>query len=188
MSHLVYQLNPIKVLRSATAQPSSKLRQEKMYFKYGKEGNKEDYFDVVAINGTYNVKWVTNAVKFGMCCENTFRIFGMKHHCRQCGIIVCTNCSKRTLKITALIETWTKLEGSRVCDRCFDTSSHLSTRLASTTSTLDELNSPFLVPSKPASDTEVSSDVKNLSEEKDTFVSKFKVKINKFPKNDFTYV
>jgi len=57
-------------------------------------------------------RWIPDkTAKKCMCCEGKFgskKVFKSgKHHCRKCGLVVCTNCSERELK------------GHRVCDRCY---------------------------------------------------------------------
>ena len=40
-------------------------------------------------------------------CENSFRFYNRKHHCRKCGKVVCHDCSSKTYN------------GNRVCDGCY---------------------------------------------------------------------
>ena len=49
-----------------------------------------------------------------MICIAAFGFFKRKHHCRNCGVVVCAGCSKHT----QYVEAYGTLQ--RVCDRCHD--------------------------------------------------------------------
>jgi hypothetical protein len=48
-----------------------------------------------------------------LCCEQPFGAVLRKHHCRQCGRVVCGDCSAHTKAVPSYTGE------QRVCDRCF---------------------------------------------------------------------
>lgn len=48
-------------------------------------------------------------------CQNAFSLINRRHHCRNCGAIVCDNCSKKRIKL----EHVDQHRQVRVCDACF---------------------------------------------------------------------
>ena len=65
----------------------------------------------------YNVGWVLDSeADKCMSCHISFGIFTRKHHCRQCGDIICHNCSKQKLQLSTLDESG----GSRICIKCME--------------------------------------------------------------------
>lgn len=48
-------------------------------------------------------------------CRNPFSLISRRHHCRNCGAIVCDNCSKKRIKL----EHVDQHRQVRVCDACF---------------------------------------------------------------------
>jgi len=48
-------------------------------------------------------------------CRNAFSLINRRHHCRNCGAIVCDNCSKKRIKL----EHVDQHRQVRVCDACF---------------------------------------------------------------------
>lgn len=48
-------------------------------------------------------------------CRNAFSLISRRHHCRNCGAIVCDNCSKKRIKL----EHVDQHRQVRVCDACF---------------------------------------------------------------------
>lgn len=68
-----------------------------------------------ALQARYTVAWVLNNQSQGcMSCEKKFGLLRWKHHCRQCGHLVCHTCSPSTTAIPELSEK----NGSRVCNNC----------------------------------------------------------------------
>jgi hypothetical protein len=51
-------------------------------------------------------------------CNASFGLFRLRHHCRNCGKLVCDDCSKKRTKI---INLGYDEEAVRVCDGCYDT-------------------------------------------------------------------
>lgn len=47
-----------------------------------------------------------------VCCNTAFTIYKRRHHCRKCGSLVCSNCSKRRMKMAG------SSTPVRVCDGC----------------------------------------------------------------------
>ena len=48
-------------------------------------------------------------------CAAAFTFFNRRHHCRQCGVLVCSSCSSRKLLLPAIHPT----DMQRVCDKCY---------------------------------------------------------------------
>eukprot|EP00698_Gefionella_okellyi_P022699 TRINITY_DN7554_c0_g1_i1.p1 TRINITY_DN7554_c0_g1~~TRINITY_DN7554_c0_g1_i1.p1 ORF type:complete len:1164 (-),score=249.02 TRINITY_DN7554_c0_g1_i1:63-3554(-) len=58
-------------------------------------------------------EWVPDAAcDQCMLCKREFAFFRRKHHCRQCGWVICADCSKQNFKVSD------STEPVRVCDRC----------------------------------------------------------------------
>eukprot|EP01127_Copromyxa_protea_P014680 TRINITY_DN4138_c0_g1_i2.p1 TRINITY_DN4138_c0_g1~~TRINITY_DN4138_c0_g1_i2.p1 ORF type:complete len:221 (-),score=32.49 TRINITY_DN4138_c0_g1_i2:62-724(-) len=55
-----------------------------------------------------------DATKHCLCCEIKFTTFNRRHHCRQCGIVVCGKCSNHDKYLAG------KGKKVRVCTRCFE--------------------------------------------------------------------
>lgn len=69
----------------------------------------------VALQSMYSVPWVMNSQSCQcMRCDSSFGVLRWKHHCRQCGYLVCHGCSTSKTEIPELCET----AGSRVCKSC----------------------------------------------------------------------
>jgi hypothetical protein len=69
-----------------------------------------------ALQSRYTVAWVLNDQSCGcMRCDNNFGLLRWKHHCRQCGYLVCHGCSPSLVVIPEINEG--KL-GSRACKTC----------------------------------------------------------------------
>jgi len=73
-------------------------------------------------------------------CKEKFSLFNPKHHCRQCGSLVCGKCSKNK----AIVKDGQR-DPVRVCDKCFESVLKDSTIAAGEEKTADT--------SKPATDT-----------------------------------
>lgn len=68
-----------------------------------------------ALQARYAVAWVLNDQSSGcMSCDKKFGMLRWKHHCRQCGHLVCHSCSPNVTEIPELNET----KGSRTCKSC----------------------------------------------------------------------
>jgi len=71
------------------------------------------------VDDTMNIDWVSDkAAKACVMCEKRFHTFKRRrHHCRQCGRVVCNACSMKRLVLQA-----DHFQGpQRVCDGCFFT-------------------------------------------------------------------
>lgn len=78
-------------------------------------------------NSSYKIPWIiNNEVDFCMRCELHFGYLAWRHHCRNCGYLVCNTCSNQMLSIPALNENG----GSRVCKLCYIQSSIQKTDMA----------------------------------------------------------
>lgn len=53
-------------------------------------------------------------------CQISFTLINRRHHCRNCGSLVCHSCSKKKLILHTEIETNEMNQPVRVCDICFD--------------------------------------------------------------------
>ena len=63
----------------------------------------------------YTIGWVVDEdVDDCMCCGDKFNWFKRRHHCRNCGNLVCGDCSPFKSKVPNFPET-----KSRVCKDCF---------------------------------------------------------------------
>jgi len=63
----------------------------------------------------YKVGWVLDSQKKDCyLCRTNFSFFRRRHHCRQCGDLVCNACSRNRYVIRGLVEPG----GSRTCDGC----------------------------------------------------------------------
>jgi len=59
--------------------------------------------------------WVDSSTKAScMLCDSKFGLTRRKHHCRKCGWVVCSKCSKNSMQIAGKAE--------RACDQCFSAS------------------------------------------------------------------
>lgn len=47
-------------------------------------------------------------------CRSAFSLLHRRHHCRNCGGVVCSNCSKHEFKLEF------SGKNERVCDRCYE--------------------------------------------------------------------
>lgn len=54
-------------------------------------------------------------------CSASFGLFRLRHHCRNCGKVVCDDCSKKRTKIVNL---GYDEDAVRVCDGCYDLAAH----------------------------------------------------------------
>lgn len=62
------------------------------------------------------ISWVTNDLANKcFCCKVRFSTLVRKHHCRRCGNIICTKCSKNKSKILRLL----CIEPVKICMFCF---------------------------------------------------------------------
>ena len=61
-----------------------------------------------------------------LVCSATFTFFNRRHHCRQCGVLVCSTCSSRKLLLPAIHPT----DLQRVCDRCYKADESAASRSA----------------------------------------------------------
>lgn len=72
--------------------------------------------------GTYPIGWIINEdVTHCLICHIPFGYLTRKHHCRNCGIIICGNCSTHRAVIRQLRDEITSIFSrpeSRVCDLC----------------------------------------------------------------------
>jgi len=68
-------------------------------------------------NQRYNFRnWMPNDCADGcLLCGSQFAVFKRRHHCRNCGLIFCSNCTKNRI---ALPEVCYTME-ARVCDKCY---------------------------------------------------------------------
>jgi hypothetical protein len=64
-------------------------------------------------------QWVGDlAVKTCVLCNAGFSFSSRRHHCRQCGMVVCDACSQNKV---AMADANNKVvEGQRCCKTCFD--------------------------------------------------------------------
>lgn len=93
--------------------PTSETRAEEVAYLNGKNVLKRVFLK----NSRYSVGWIMDSETSScMSCETAFGLFVRKHHCRQCGEIVCYSCSNQRLHLPSLEEAG----GSRVCTRCMD--------------------------------------------------------------------
>jgi hypothetical protein len=93
--------------------PTSETRAEEVAYLNGKNVLKRVFLK----NSGYSVGWIMDSETSScMSCETAFGLFVRKHHCRQCGEIVCYSCSNQRLHLPSLEEAG----GSRVCTRCMD--------------------------------------------------------------------
>ena len=61
----------------------------------------------------YNVKWVHDVEVAGcMCCHKKFTFAVRRHHCRQCGSVVCSACSLARRRVKGVFGL------QRVCKEC----------------------------------------------------------------------
>lgn len=68
-----------------------------------------------ALQSKYTVPWVLNCQsKDCMRCDKMFGMLRWRHHCRQCGFLVCHGCSPSLTLISELNEN----KGSRTCKTC----------------------------------------------------------------------
>mmetsp|Transcript_75107 Transcript_75107/g.150977 ORF Transcript_75107/g.150977 Transcript_75107/m.150977 type:complete len:335 (-) Transcript_75107:247-1251(-) len=65
----------------------------------------------------YEVGWMFDDESNScMVCEQAFKpVFRWRHHCRQCGILVCSSCSPHRLPVKGL-----KAGNHRVCGNCYE--------------------------------------------------------------------
>ncbi len=114
-------------IRTVLESPSSEIRAEELIKPpsvdsrrsiTGEEEKEKAVMNRVYIKSTkYTVGWVLDSeVNKCMSCNTGFGIFTRKHHCRQCGDIICHNCSKQKLQLAHLDENG----GSRVCIKCME--------------------------------------------------------------------
>ena len=107
--------------------PSSEVRAEELVRSnstgrrrsiIGDEENDKAIMNRVYIKSSkYAIGWILDSeVNKCMSCSVGFGIFTRKHHCRQCGDIVCHSCSKQKLQLSTLDENG----GSRVCIKCME--------------------------------------------------------------------
>jgi hypothetical protein len=93
--------------------PASETKAEEVTLPHGKAVFKRVFLK----NSGYNVGWIMDSETNNcMSCEVSFGLFTRKHHCRQCGEIVCYSCSQQRLHLPSLEEPG----GSRVCTRCME--------------------------------------------------------------------
>jgi hypothetical protein len=79
---------------------------------------------VYAVDNPYKVGWIADCdVNTCMICLKEFWFGYRRHHCRACGLIVCTNCSPYRVNIPALDP---ESGGSRVCTDCFGLKSNMT--------------------------------------------------------------
>lgn len=63
--------------------------------------------------------WVPDAMtKDCMICAQRFSAFVRKHHCRQCGRVVCSSCSPHRLDLR-LADSQRESKPERTCNECF---------------------------------------------------------------------
>ncbi|XP_069100888.1 FYVE, RhoGEF and PH domain-containing protein 4-like isoform X2 [Argopecten irradians] len=60
-------------------------------------------------------KWIKDdEVTMCMHCTNSFTAFRRRHHCRACGIVVCSKCSGKKVPLA-----YDNFRDNRVCDKCY---------------------------------------------------------------------
>ncbi|XP_033745207.1 FYVE, RhoGEF and PH domain-containing protein 2-like isoform X2 [Pecten maximus] len=60
-------------------------------------------------------KWIKDdEVTMCMQCTNSFTAFRRRHHCRACGIVVCSKCSGKKVPLA-----YDNFRYNRVCDKCY---------------------------------------------------------------------
>ncbi|XP_065919970.1 uncharacterized protein [Dysidea avara] len=66
--------------------------------------------------------WVPDAMTTAcMQCQQKFSTFIRKHHCRQCGKVVCSNCSQNRVELRQRVHvTDSSYKPERVCDGCYN--------------------------------------------------------------------
>ncbi|XP_044744679.1 zinc finger FYVE domain-containing protein 26 [Coccinella septempunctata] len=86
-------------------------------------------------------QWVkNNEVMECMCCKNVnFSILNRRHHCRQCGRLVCYKCSTKRMKISTCGDILV-----RVCDDCYNQINLDSTSTERSESTSSKLNLNYM--------------------------------------------
>ena len=69
-----------------------------------------------AAEGVYKIGWIVDGdISQCLICSKPFNWLRFKHHCRACGLVVCSDCSPFRAHISCLNEA----QGSRVCRNCF---------------------------------------------------------------------
>lgn len=62
-----------------------------------------------------SIGWVTNeSINICMECMKTFSLFTRRHHCRSCGILVCSECCNKS----AVLKDFEEFGKQRVCHQC----------------------------------------------------------------------
>eukprot|EP00603_Paraphysomonas_imperforata_P002902 CAMPEP_0114428252 /NCGR_PEP_ID=MMETSP0103-20121206/8824_1 /TAXON_ID=37642 ORGANISM="Paraphysomonas imperforata, Strain PA2" /NCGR_SAMPLE_ID=MMETSP0103 /ASSEMBLY_ACC=CAM_ASM_000201 /LENGTH=887 /DNA_ID=CAMNT_0001597451 /DNA_START=65 /DNA_END=2728 /DNA_ORIENTATION=+ len=101
---------------------------------------------VFVVYGSYRVGWVHDAdISHCMVCRSDFGFFKRKHHCRACGLVVCSSCSPYRAQIPSLeeedVERKDNRPASRVCNNCFGLKIRSASNLAPKSSSLLENSS-----------------------------------------------
>lgn len=75
-----------------------------------------DIHDIRTILYETSPMWLPDSY-FNSCylCDVRFDIFNRRHHCRNCGNIICRDCSQKRTKIPALCYN----KAVRICDKCY---------------------------------------------------------------------
>jgi hypothetical protein len=84
--------------------------------------NREVIHRVYLRHGSYRIGWIVdNEVIKCMICNDLFTLLSRRHHCRNCGIVICGSCSNHRAIIKQLMSSKPGIfisNDSRVCDLC----------------------------------------------------------------------
>lgn len=138
---------------------------EEIYLKH----RTRKYRRVVLTDNNYKVGWVVDAdFSFCMICCSSFGWLTLKHHCRACGLLVCSSCTPYTTVVNNLFEEG----GSRVCVNCFGlrvqepssptVNSSYNSRSTNNYDHLEEANRPSIGNRMVVSRTELSLDTMDV--------------------------
>jgi hypothetical protein len=88
-------------------------------------GQTKSLYKVSIKDNVYEVGWVLNdQTPSCLRCNINFGLFNWRHHCRECGYIICGSCGSNKTVVLAL-----KSSNSRVCNICFEKSSQESSKV-----------------------------------------------------------
>lgn len=120
---------------------------------------------VYLLEGNYKVGWIVDRdVTNCMICDKGFNWFGSRrHHCRNCGHLVCSKCSP----YVAEVEGFEEKGGSRVCTECFGLKSNVIQNyvVKSTLGKSSQLISPIssATPASPSANSSLNTSIGALS-------------------------
>eukprot|EP00055_Hartaetosiga_balthica_P004933 m.13731 g.13731 ORF g.13731 m.13731 type:complete len:285 (+) comp4190_c0_seq2:83-937(+) len=113
-SFVIFSPNESFVLVASTVQ-EKKSWVEKLCFLTNQDAPITDFSDSRLVG--YPPLWVedSNAATCSLCNKN-FNIFKRRHHCRDCGLLVCGECSMNSKTLSHGVNS----TRHRVCDTCFN--------------------------------------------------------------------